>query len=124
MIEFDASDLDRLAVEIGRQEVKAAAGLYAVGTKAAVNVKQGMAADASGLAHAPQFPASISYDVAPAGIRSVLWRIGPDKDRPQGALGNILYFGTSKNAPVLDVGKALREETPRIERALLELGDF
>jgi hypothetical protein len=124
VIEFDASDADRLAVEIGKRAVKVAAGVYAVGTKAAVNVKNGMAADAEGIGHAPLFPDSITYDVAPAGLRTVLWRIGPDKDRPQGALGNILYFGTSKNGPVLDVGKALREETPRLERALLDLGEL
>lgn len=124
MIELDASELDRLAVAIGRQEVKAAAGLYAVGTKAAVNVKNGMAEDARGIGHAPAFPDSITYDVHPGGLRTVVWEIGPDKDRPQGALGNLLYFGSSNNGPVRDIGKALREEQPRLERALLDLGGF
>ena len=124
MIEFDASQVDKLAVVIGKQEVAAAAGLYAVGTKAAVNVKDGMRADARGIGHAPRFPDSISYDVLPAGLRGVAWEIGPDKDRRQGALGNLLYFGRSDTPGVRDIGKALREETPNIERALLELGGF
>jgi hypothetical protein len=124
VIEFDASQVDLLAVQIGRQEVKAAAGMYAVGKKAAQNVKDGMAADARGIDHAPAFPDSISYSAFPAGLRTVGFEIGPDKDRPQGALGNILYFGTSNNAPVRDIDKALREEQPNIEKALLALGDF
>jgi hypothetical protein len=124
VIEFDASDLNRLAVQIGKQEVRAAAGMYAVGKKAAQNVKDGMAADARGIKHAPAFPDSISYSVFPAGLRTIGFEIGPDKDRPQGALGNILYFGTSNNAPVRDIGKALREETPNTEKALQALGDF
>ena len=124
MIEFDASELDRLAVSIGKAEVKAAAGMYEVAKKAGVNVKNGMAEDARGIKHAPRFPDSITFDIYPGGLRTVVVEVGPDKDRKQGALGNLLYFGSSNNAPVRDIGKALRDEAPRLERALLDLGEF
>jgi hypothetical protein len=124
VIEFDASAVDRLAVTIGKAEVKAAAGMFAVAKKAGQNVKDGMARDAEGISHAPAFPRSISYSIYPGGLRTVVVEVGPDKDRPQGALGNILYFGTSNNGPVRDIGKALRDETPRFERALLDLGEL
>lgn len=121
MIEFDASELTRLAVHLDRAALVTGAGIFAVGKKGAQNIKDGMVADAQGIRHAPRFPASIGYDVAPGGLRSVVFRIGPDKDLPVGALGNILYFGTSNNAPVRDIGKALNDEQPRIEAALLAL---
>ena len=124
MIEFDASEVDRLALTIGKAEVKAAAGMFAVAKKAGQNVKDGMAADAEDIPHAPHFPRSITYDIYPGGLRTVVVKVGPDKDRRQGALGNILYFGTSKLPSVRDIGKALRDETPRVERALLDLGEL
>jgi hypothetical protein len=124
VIEFDASQVDRLAVEIGKAEAKAAAGMYAIGTHAAVNVKKGMAEQVKRHPHFRPMADAITYDVRPAGLASVLWTIGPDKQRRAGALGNLFYFGSSKNAPVEDIGVALREETSNIERALLELGDF
>ena len=124
MIEFDASGLDRLAVTIGKAEVKAAAGMYGVARHAATNITRGMAADAGGIPQAPHFPDSISWSIYPGGLRTVVVEVGPDKDRPQGALGNIVYFGTSKLPPVRDIGKALRDETPRVERALLDLGEL
>lgn len=124
MIEFDASELDRLVGVIGKQEARAAAGLYAIGTKAAVNVRDGMREQVAPHPHFAAMAGSITYEVVPAGLRTVAWRIGPDKDRRGGALGNIFYFGTSNNAPVDSIDRPLREERPRLERALLELGDF
>lgn len=67
---------------------------------------------ASGIGHAPHYPRSITYDVESritaaghgAGVRA---EIGPDKDRTQGALGNILEYGTVNNAPYAHLGPAL-----------------
>lgn len=124
MIEFDASELARLEVAIGKQEVKAAAGMYAVAKRAAVNVKNGMADQTRTHPHFAQMAGSVSYDIYPAGLRTVGVTVGPDKDLPAGALGNIFWFGTSRDAPVEDIDKPLRDEQPRIQRALLDLGDF
>lgn len=54
----------------------------------------------------PAYPYSITYDtrVLPDGVEG---EIGPDKDRPQGPLGNIVEYGTSKNAPLPHLGPAL-----------------
>lgn len=123
MIEFDASQVDRLAVEIGKAAPKVAAGLYAVGTKAAVNIKDGMRAQVREHPHFRGMADSISYDVRPTGLRSVAWEIGPDKDQRGGALGNIFFFGTSRQGPIEDIGQSMRAEIPKLERALLDLGD-
>jgi HK97 gp10 family phage protein len=48
--------------------------------------------------HARAYPSSITFDVAEEGDR-VSSEIGPDKERPQGALGNILEGGSSTSAP-------------------------
>jgi hypothetical protein len=44
--------------------------------------------------------------------------IGPDKNKPQGALGNLLEFGTSKQAGRQDGARALAAEEPRLIAAL------
>lgn len=65
----------------------------------------------------PQYPASITYDVR-GGLVSIEGEIGPDKDRPQGALGNILEFGTAKNAPIEHLGPALAENEEDLVRGI------
>lgn len=54
----------------------------------------------------PAYPYSITYDtkVTAEGAEG---EIGPDKGRPQGPLGNIVEYGTSKNAPIPHLGPAL-----------------
>lgn len=90
--------------------------------RAAFNIKKDAQKKASGIRHAPHYPRSISYDT--------MWRgdsgwaeIGPDKDRPQGPLGNILEYGTSNNPPYAHLGPALDYEAPNFERYLGELGE-
>ena len=94
-----------------------APAVRAVVERGALNVKNGMARDAQGIGHAPAFPSSITYD-----MRGLSAEIGPDKTRRQGALGNILAFGTSKNAPVWNHLAALEREAPRFEQALVDVG--
>lgn len=93
-----------------------------VTAKAALNIKNDAKKKASGLAHAPHYPRSISYNTAISGT-AVTAEIGPDKDRPQGALGNILEYGTSKNPPYAHLGPALDYESPNFERYLGQLGE-
>lgn len=89
--------------------------------KGALNVKNRMVEDARGLTgHARQFHRSISYD-RETRLLQLGYEIGPDKDRPQGALGNLLYFGSRNNGPVLDVEAGLAEEEPRFIKALGDL---
>ncbi|MFI2612049.1 hypothetical protein [Kitasatospora sp. NPDC018619] len=60
----------------------------------------------SGHRYLPRYPHSITYDIK-ATARGVEAEIGPDKGRPQGPLGNIIEYGTSKNAPLPHLGPAL-----------------
>lgn len=73
--------------------------------------------------HLPAYAASITYDIAThPGLRaaSVEAEIGPDKERAQGALGNILEYGTSHNAPIPHLQPALDAEAPHFERVLAD----
>lgn len=121
MIRLDASEVSRLAASMTQASVTAQAGVYGVVKKGAQNVKTGMARDAADIGHAPHFPASITYDILPRGLRTIAADIGPDKGKRQGALGNILAFGTSKNAPVWNHAGALEREAPKVEAALVDL---
>lgn len=81
--------------------------------RGALNVKNGWRDNARVTAgrHARLYPASISYDMHRAPGAS--WaEIGPDKNRPQGALGNLLEFGSVHNPPHNDGGRALADEEP------------
>ena len=84
-------------------------------SRGALNIKNDMARDARSDGSYRHFHRSISYDLVRDGLEA---EIGPDKNLVQGPLGNILYFGTSKNAPVLNLGGPLYKEAPRFEAAL------
>lgn len=60
----------------------------------------------SGHKYLPRYPYSITYDtkITAEGVEG---EIGPDKGLPQGPLGNIVEYGTSKNAPLPHLGPAL-----------------
>lgn len=117
MSDFDFSELNKLAVDLGKGNAATVTGARKILEVAAIKIKKGMASDAKGHRGAPAFPASITYD-----LKGLSAEIGPDKSRRQGALGNILYFGTSNNAPVIaDVAGPLKAEAPIFEKFLAEL---
>lgn len=88
-------------------------------SRGALNVKNDAVRLISGHPRSRHYPRSISYDLEVRG-HEISAEIGPDKDRTQGALGNILEFGTSKNAPIPHLGPALVAEEPRFGPALAE----
>lgn len=71
----------------------------------------------TGYAHLPAYPYSITYDVteSAAGVSA---DIGPDKELSQGPLGNIIEYGTRKNAPIPHLGPALDENADDLERGV------
>lgn len=75
-------------------------------TVSARKIKDQAKKGAGGIGHAPYYPNSITYDLHDNGDE-ISAEIGPDKSLTQGALGNILEFGTSKNAPIPHLGPAL-----------------
>ncbi|WP_329177810.1 hypothetical protein [Streptomyces sp. NBC_01477] len=80
-------------------------------------VQQGARSRVRGHKYLPQYPSSITYDVrtTPVGVEA---EIGPDKDRPQGALGNLIEYGSSKNAPIEHLGPALEENADDLVRGI------
>lgn len=96
-------------------------GARKVVAKGALNIKKDARRFASGIAHAPSYPYSIGYDVKVSGT-TVSAEIGPDKAKRQGALGNILEYGTVNNAPYAHLGPALDIEGPRFVAAVEKLG--
>lgn len=110
-ITANTRQLDALAAVFRANGVRAQIQARAVVSRGALNVKRGWQANATATAgqHARLYPASISYDMKPhpTGAQA---EIGPDKTRPQGALGNLLEFGSVKNPPHNDGGRALAAE--------------
>lgn len=117
MIEFDMSEVNALAADLGKIAGKSVPPLIAAVEKSASAIENTMRSDAGGHAHSPHFPGSITHDVK-VRVGGIEAEIGPDKGLTQGALGNILYFGTSKNGPVLDINGPLDAETPNFEKAV------
>ncbi len=120
---FDVTGMTELVADMtaapARVQRESAVVVRVGGEKIAKSARQ----FASGLAHAPAYPRSITAEVKIVGgaFESL---VGPDKDLPQGALGNILEYGTVKNAPIVHLGPALDLEGPNFEKAMEALGDL
>ncbi|SFO59740.1 hypothetical protein [Amycolatopsis rubida] len=120
MADVDMSQVDQLARDLEAIPEKTLPKFRKVVEKGAVNIKNGMRRDAQGHPTFAHFPRSITYDTKDDGLAA---EIGPDKALIQGALGNIVYFGTSKNAPVLDINGPLRKEEPRFADAIADVAE-
>lgn len=120
-IEFDMSEVEALAADLAAAAAKVTAKLRPAVQADADKVKKGMQSDFGGIGHAPYFPASITFEtrVTADGVEA---EVGPDKGRPQGALGNILAFGTVKNGPVADITRSARAAAPDLEKLLGQIG--
>lgn len=122
-----AAELRQFAIAVGRIADGAYDEVDAVISKGALNVKNEMIADVKKSKHfvgkkGPGLESSITYEHH--NTRGVIKReIGPDKDRPGGALGNIYYFGTSRGGGTGDIEKPLNTEEPRLMSAMQSLVD-
>jgi hypothetical protein len=119
-VSIDSDDLARLTVQLDKAASKSPQEAAKVVEKGALNIKNGMRRRVTGIGHAPAYPSAITYDTS-QGFRGPEAEIGPDKNRRQGALGNILNYGTVKNPPIPHVEPAADEEMPRFERAMEDL---
>jgi hypothetical protein len=118
---FDGPDgLNMLVAELEHAARVAPDEARKVTQKGALNIKTDWRRRWSGFAHAPALPYAIGYDTQVRG-RQVEAEIGPDKDKRQGALGNVFEYGTVKNAPIPGGAPALEAERPKFERALGDL---
>lgn len=113
--------LTELAADLDAAPARVSAGAYPTMKKAGQNIKEHWQDAWKGMAHAPLLPDAISYDVYPAGLLAVELEVGPDKDRPQGALGNLIEYGSRNNAPRPGAPGAVAAELPQWEKALQDL---
>lgn len=120
MFRVDAREVHRLARDLGDVEETVLPKIRRSVSRGANNIKRGMRADAKSSGSYKHFHRSITYDLHDDGLHA---EIGPDKDLVQGALGNILYFGTSNNAPELDINGPLKREDRRFERAVADIAE-
>jgi hypothetical protein len=114
---FDMSNVRALQRHLARSIPLMRRDARAVVARGALNVKRDWAKNArqSSGRHAPAYPSSVSYDLLPIGPDVIDAEIGPDKTRTQGALGNLLEYGSVHNPPHNDGGRALTAELPRFE---------
>lgn len=108
----DVGELNHLAADLFGAGILAAAEGVAVVTKGSHNVMTTARNLAPHGPHTPAYAFSITYDVA-IELTAIEGEIGPDKDRPQGPLGNIFEFGTSEQPPQAHVGPAVDIENPK-----------
>jgi hypothetical protein len=111
---LDTSDVRRLAARLTEISAAAVPALAVVVRQTAVAVRDDLRRDARGHRRFKAFPSSITEDV-----RGLWAEIGPDKNRRQGALGNLLYFGTARSGPTLEHPEAaLARAIPGFEAAV------
>ena len=110
---IDLSEVRALATDLGKVPREVEKEADRVLERGALGVKNVMVADAQRhTGHAKHFHRSLSYDRSPGSRLS--YEVGPDKDRMQGALGNLLYFGSRNNGPTLDIEAGMVAEEPRL----------
>ncbi|MBX6358155.1 MAG: hypothetical protein IRZ05_20190 [Micromonosporaceae bacterium] len=119
-LRIDHGDIDRWVIKLDKAVSAVPDEAAKVVEKGALNIKNGARKRISGLKHAPAYPRSIGYDIG-WDLRGPVAEIGPDKNKRQGALGNILEFGSPTSAPHPHIRPALDEELPRYEKAMEDL---
>lgn len=121
MISWDFSGLHHLEAGLGKVPAAALPAAERLLGKTSLIIKKDAQRRISGHPHSPAYPYSIGYDIyhLPGEVRS---RIGPDKNKRQGALGNILELGTVNNPPLPHLVPATDAEATKFEAFAAELG--
>lgn len=120
-VSFDLHQLTALTKDLEEAVAIAPAEAAKAVKKAAVNIKADARRRVSGLPHIPAYPRSITFDDVTVTRIFARTEVGPDKDKRQGALGNILEYGSPKRPPIPHLGPAAEAEEPRFAKAMDEL---
>lgn len=117
---FEAGELKRFAAELERSAGVSPAEARRVVQKGALNIKNDARRRISGHPHLPAYPYAITYDTkeTPGGSEA---SIGPDKDKRQGPLGNVLEYGSPGRPPIPHMIPAAETEQPKFEQAMQDL---
>lgn len=108
---------DELIIALRLAPRRLAVNLYKATAVTCGKVKADARSRISGHRYLPVYPFSINYDIRVT-TESIEGEIGPDKDLDQGPLGNIIEFGTSRNAPLPHLGPALDDNTDDFYRGV------
>lgn len=109
--------LQGLVADLTREARIAPAEARKVVQKGCLNIKGDWRRRWSGFSHAPRLPYAIGFDTKILG-GLIEGEVGPDKDKPQGALGNLLEYGSLNNSPIPGGAPSLLAEKPKFERAM------
>jgi hypothetical protein len=113
----DTRDITKLAQTLAKAADAPLKAVTAIVAKGALNIKNDARHRVEGLRHAPAYPRSIGYDMRKSASQ-VTAEIGPDKTKRQGALGNLIEYGSVNNPPRPHILPAVEREMPKFERAL------
>ena len=111
--DVDMTQVKALAADLGGVGARLRPAVKGVITKGALNIKNAAKQailDQTRHIYVKQYPYSITYDVSVGAGATVTAEIGPDKDKPQGALGNLLEYGTPRDGPLPHLNPALDAE--------------
>ena len=119
-IRFDTSEVDALARTFAKAAVAVGPKLVPVANKAAIGIKKVMRKDASGHSHLPGLPRFVEDDVTVT-TTGIEVEVGFKKEGA-GNLANIAAYGSTNNAPVMDITRGLNEEAPRFAEWVARMG--
>jgi hypothetical protein len=119
----DFSELVEFATGLNEVPAELVVEVRKVVQKSSLSIKTAMAAQMRASTHFKGAASAISYETS-FDANGMSSEIGPDKDRPGGALANIAYFGTSRGGgTVPDPVGALEAEVPVLVRFIGEAVD-
>lgn len=122
MIDIEVTGLHELIATLDQGQRGIDPAVRGVVQRGCLNIKRDWQQRWSGIGHAPALPAAVTYDTTET-AGEVRGEVGPDKGRRQGALGNIIEFGTTKNAPIPGGLPAAAAEAPRFQKALTDVAE-
>lgn len=111
------SGLTELEISLDKAISTMPTEVMAILGRAGFNIKKGTQRRWSGMKHLPRLPYAVSYDVTPI-FTGFQLEVGADKDKKQGALANVVEFGTVNNPPRPGLAPELDLEEPKTVAAL------
>lgn len=106
---LDSTEVHALAARMQVAPARAMLALVPVAHRAGNKMKSGLRAGARGHRRLPGLATGISYEVTASPVE-VRVEAGWFNPTGQGHLENIAAFGTSRNAPVMDITQPLQAE--------------